>query len=128
MSNAEDRSLNIDIFLASSVSRGMQFMNPKMMVKKGGKCPEGDINTWFFEGDSLRDHVHKKLPKATASKMQIGQTKFGQYPENLLMSRRRFGKAFQVCSSCYTTSSAGNKLPCSPLPKPFGSGTPDCCY
>lgn len=71
-------------------------MNPKLMVKKGGKCPPGDINTWFFEGNGLKDHVHKKLPSATASKMQVGTPSFGRFPENLLISRRRFGKAFQV--------------------------------
>ncbi|DBA67670.1 TPA: hypothetical protein ACH3X2_001262 [Trebouxia sp. C0005] len=73
-----------------------EFMNPKLMVKKGGKCPPGDINTWFFEGDGLKDHVHKKLPSTTASKMQVGRPNFGQYPENLLISRRRFSKAFQA--------------------------------
>lgn len=73
-------------------------MNPKLMVKKGGKCPPGDINTWFFEGNGLKDHVHKKLPSATASKMQVGTPNFGRFPENLLISRRRFGKAFQVPS------------------------------
>jgi len=71
-------------------------MNPKLMVKKGGKCPPGGINTWFFEGNGLKDHVHKKLPSTTASKMQVGKPNFGHYPENLLISRRRFSKAFQV--------------------------------
>lgn len=74
----------------------LQFMNPKLMVKKDGKCPPGDINTWFFEGNGLKDHVHKKLPSTTASKMQVGKPNFGHYPENLLISRRRFSKAFQV--------------------------------
>lgn len=73
-----------------------EFMNPKLMVKKGGKCPPGDINTWFFEGNGLKDHVYKKLPSTTASKMQVGRPNFGQYPENLLISRRRFSKAFQA--------------------------------
>ena len=76
-------------------------MNPKLMVKKGGKCPPGDINTWFFEGNGLKDHVHKKLPSATASKVQVGTPSFGRFPENLLISRRRFGKAFQVPSSLH---------------------------
>jgi hypothetical protein len=71
-------------------------MNPKLMVKKGGKCPPGDINTWFFEGNGLKDHVQKKLPSTTASKVQVGKPNFGHYPENLLISRRRFSKAFQV--------------------------------
>ena len=74
----------------------LQFMNPKMMVKKGGRCPDGNINDWFFEGNGLQDHVSKKLPKETASKLHVGKSRFGKYPENLLNSRRRFGKAFQV--------------------------------
>ena len=74
----------------------LQFMNPKMMVKKGGKCPDGHINSWFFEGNGLKEHVSKKLPKATASKLQIGQSDFKRYPENLLNSRQRFNRAFQV--------------------------------
>lgn len=74
----------------------LQFMNPKMMVKKGGKCPEGHINSWFFEGNGLKDHVSKKLPKAIASKLQFGQSDFKRYPENLLNSRRRYNRAFQV--------------------------------
>lgn len=74
----------------------LQFMNPKMMVKKGGKCPEGHINSWFFEGNGLKEHVAKKLPKQTASKLQYGQLDFKRYPENLLNSRRRYNRAFQV--------------------------------
>ena len=72
-------------------------MNPKLMVKKGGRCPDGDINNWFLEGKDLKDHVGKKLPKETANQLQIGQPKFGRYPENLLISRRRFTRAFNVC-------------------------------
>lgn len=74
----------------------LQFMNPKMMVKKGGKCPDGHINSWFFEGNGLKEHVSKKLPKQTASKVQFGQKDFKRYPENLLNSRRRYNRAFQV--------------------------------
>ncbi|KAL3132345.1 hypothetical protein ABBQ32_008922 [Trebouxia sp. C0010 RCD-2024] len=73
-----------------------EFMNPKMMVKKGGKCPEGHINSWFFEGNGLKEHVAKKLPKQTASKLQYGQLDFKRYPENLLNSRRRYNRAFQA--------------------------------
>lgn len=73
-------------------------MNPKMMVKKGGKCPEGHINSWFFEGNGLKEHVAKKLPKQTASKLQYGQLDFKRYPENLLNSRRRYNRAFQVAT------------------------------
>ena len=71
-------------------------MNPKLMVKKGGKCPPGNINDWFFEASGLKEHVLKKLPKAVASKINVDQTTFGRYPENLLISRRRFNKAYAV--------------------------------
>lgn len=71
-----------------------EFMNPKMMVKKGGKCPPGNINNWFFEASGLKEHVLKKLPKQVASKINFEQTTFGRYPENLLISRRRFNHAY----------------------------------
>lgn len=74
----------------------LQFMNPKMMVKKGGKCPPGNINSWFFEASGLKEHVLKKLPKQVASKINFEQTTFGRYPENLLISRRRFNHAYAV--------------------------------
>lgn len=75
------------------------------MVKKGGKCPDGHINSWFFEGNGLKDHVSKKLPKATASKLHIGQPDFKRYPENLLNSRRRYNRAFQVLTGfCPSTN------------------------
>lgn len=73
-------------------------MNPKLMVKKGGKCPPGNINDWFFEANGLKEHVLKKLPKQIASKLNVDQTSFGRYPENLLISRRRYNKAYAVSS------------------------------
>lgn len=80
-----------------TVINGLQFMNPRMMVKKGGKCPPGNINEWFLEASGLKEHVLKKLPKPIASKIKFDQTTFGRYPENLLISRRRFNKAYAVC-------------------------------
>ncbi len=68
------------------------------MVKKGASVPAGHINEWFWEGD-VRDHLLKKLPKDVARRMQIGQTKFYRFPENLYQSRKRYIRSFQVgCS------------------------------
>ena len=71
-------------------------MNPKLMVKKGGKCPPGNINDWFFEANSLKEHLLKKLPKPIAQKINVEQSSFGRYPENLLISRKRYNKAYKV--------------------------------
>lgn len=76
----------------------LQFLNPHIMVKKGASVPAGHINEWFWEGD-VRDHLLKKLPKDVARRMQIGQTKFYRFPENLYQSRKRYIRSFQVgCS------------------------------
>ena len=77
-------------------------MNPKLMVKKGGKCPPGNINDWFFEANGLKEHLIKKLPKPVAQKLNVDQTSFGRYPENLLISRKRFNKAYKVTAFCLT--------------------------
>ena len=40
----------------------MQFLAPFIMVKKGGKLPEGNINNWFFEKGDLRSSLPGRLP------------------------------------------------------------------
>jgi len=39
-----------------------QFLNPMILVKKGGKLPGGHIQSWFWERGSLRDSLPLKLP------------------------------------------------------------------
>ena len=41
----------------------MQFLNPWIMVKKGGKLPAGHINDWFWEDKSMQDYIATRLPK-----------------------------------------------------------------
>lgn len=106
-----------------------------ILVKKGGKLPEGHIQSWFWERGNLKDSLPLKLPPRAptfilplgrmllfyvllhatyqasmlmqlvnlfllcadiASKVKVGQTEFKRYPENLLNSRVRYGRAFQV--------------------------------
>ena len=43
----------------------VQFLNPWIMVKKGGKLPEGHINDWFWEDKSMKDYLATRLPKGT---------------------------------------------------------------
>ena len=39
-----------------------QFLNPMILVKKGGKLPEGHIQSWFWERGNLKDSLPLKLP------------------------------------------------------------------
>lgn len=39
-----------------------QFLAPFIMVKKGGKLPEGNINDWFFEKGDLKSSLPGRLP------------------------------------------------------------------
>ena len=41
---------------------GAQFLNPMILVKKGGKLPEGHIQSWFWEKGNLKDCLPLKLP------------------------------------------------------------------
>ncbi|KAL3136249.1 hypothetical protein ABBQ32_007258 [Trebouxia sp. C0010 RCD-2024] len=72
-----------------------EFLNPWIMVKKGGKLPEGHINDWFWEKKSMPDFMASRLPKDIASQVKYGQQTFLRFPENLLNSRARYTKAFQ---------------------------------
>lgn len=72
-----------------------EFLNPSIMVKKGGSVPPGNINEWFFKGGDLKSHVKHQIPQDIANKVKIGRTRFEKYPENLLSSRRRYIHAFQ---------------------------------
>ena len=40
----------------------MQFLAPFIMVKKGGKLPEGNINDWFFEKGDLKSSLPGRMP------------------------------------------------------------------
>ena len=40
----------------------VQFLAPFIMVKKGGKLPEGNINDWFFERGDLKSSLPGRLP------------------------------------------------------------------
>jgi broad specificity phosphatase PhoE len=73
-----------------------EFLNPWIMVKKGGTLPEGNINNWFWEKGNMRDSLTAKLPPEVGSKVQWGLDTFKRYPENLLNSRARYAKAFQT--------------------------------
>ncbi|KAK9816577.1 hypothetical protein WJX72_002145 [[Myrmecia] bisecta] len=74
-----------------------EFMNPGIMVKKGGSVPPGHINNWFWEkGNTLKEHLSLKLPKEIFSQINIGQDRFGRFPENLANSRKRYIRAFQA--------------------------------
>ena len=46
----------------NSCIRGVQFLAPSIMVKKGGNLPEGHINDWFFEGGDLKRSLAQRLP------------------------------------------------------------------
>ena len=39
-----------------------QFLAPFIMVKKGGKLPEGNINNWFFERGDLKSSLPGRMP------------------------------------------------------------------
>lgn len=41
---------------------GAQFLNPMILVKKGGKLPEGHIQSWFWERGNLKESLALKLP------------------------------------------------------------------
>ena len=141
--------------VAHARAAAAQFLNPMILVKKGGKLPEGHIQSWFWERGNLKDSLPLKLPAGAAplslggheqgcllnattnaagrhklktpasvcssasaanrcaaqltargggsclvadiaSKVKVGQTEFKRYPENLLNSRVRYGRAFQV--------------------------------
>ena len=43
----------------------LQFLNPWIMVKKGGKLPPGHINDWFWEDKDMKDYMATRLPKGT---------------------------------------------------------------
>ena len=45
----------------------LQFLNPWIMVKKGGKLPVGHINDWFWEDKSMQDYIATRLPKGMYS-------------------------------------------------------------
>ncbi|DBA67607.1 hypothetical protein WJX79_004788 [Trebouxia sp. C0005] len=72
-----------------------EFLNPWIMVKKGGKLPQGHINDWFWEDKDMKDYMATRLPKDIASRIKYGQQTFLRFPENLLNSRARYAKAFQ---------------------------------
>ena len=140
-----------------------------ILVKKGGKLPEGHIQSWFWERGNLKDSLALKLPAGAppsacvgtmqwlsafslwpqldilynvrpcmlvhfvhgqrrcpadsealsaladiASKVKVGQTEFKRYPENLLNSRVRYGRAFQVrdhqaCVRCCQAGGAASE-------------------
>ena len=54
----------------------VQFLNPWIMVKKGGKLPEGHINDWFWEKKSMPDYMASRLPEGrvtiTKTRSSIG--------------------------------------------------------
>eukprot|EP00891_Asterochloris_glomerata_P006929 jgi/Astpho2/6929/Aster-01795 len=102
-----------------------EFLSPRILVRKGGVLPEGHINDWFWENQDPISHLKQRLPvlrplsqncwsyvcldskyglQATqlqisnagiADKVKFGELKFKRYPENLLNSRARYGRAFQ---------------------------------
>lgn len=72
-----------------------EFLNPWIMVKKGGKLPPGHINEWFWEDKDMKDYIATRLPQDIASRVKYGQQTFLRFPENLLNSRARYAKAFQ---------------------------------
>ena len=43
----------------------IQFLAPFIMVKKGGKLPEGNINDWFFEKGDLKSSLPGRMPPGT---------------------------------------------------------------
>ncbi len=45
----------------------LQFLNPWIMVKKGGKLPPGHINDWFWEDKDMKDYMATRLPKGSMS-------------------------------------------------------------
>ena len=45
----------------------LQFLNPWIMVKKGGKLPPGHINDWFWEDKDMKDYMATRLPKGVMS-------------------------------------------------------------
>lgn len=72
-----------------------EFLNPWIMVKKGGKLPAGHINDWFWEEKDMKNYMATRLPTEIASRVKFGQQTFLRFPENLLNSRARYAKAFQ---------------------------------
>eukprot|EP00884_Botryococcus_braunii_P010498 jgi/Botrbrau1/1944/Bobra.0005s0037.2 len=72
-----------------------EFLNPRILVRKGGKVPPGNINDWFFEGGDFEHHIRKRFPADIAERVGVGETRFGRYPENLLNSRARYMRAFE---------------------------------
>lgn len=71
-----------------------EFLSPRILVRKGGVLPEGHINDWFWENQDPISHLKQRLP-GIADKVKFGELKFKRYPENLLNSRARYGRAFQ---------------------------------
>ena len=53
--------------IAKSCVCVLQFLNPWIMVKKGGKLPVGHINDWFWEDKSMPDYIATRLPKGMYS-------------------------------------------------------------
>jgi hypothetical protein len=45
----------------------VQFLNPRILVRKGGKVPDGHINDWFFLDGDLEGHIKKRFPEGQAS-------------------------------------------------------------
>ena len=45
----------------------LQFLNPWIMVKKGGKLPEGHINDWFWENKDMKGYIASRLPAGLPS-------------------------------------------------------------
>ena len=55
-------SANFGCYRPERRCAGAQFLNPMILVKKGGKLPGGHIQSWFWERGSLRDSLPLKLP------------------------------------------------------------------
>ena len=55
---------------------GAQFLNPMILVKKGGKLPEGHIQSWFWERGNLKDSLALKLPAGAHLAAPYGQVDF----------------------------------------------------
>jgi len=47
----------------------VQFLAPFIMVKKGGKLPEGNINDWFFEKGDLKSSLPGRMPAGASTQV-----------------------------------------------------------
>ena len=44
----------------------LQFLSPRILVRKGGILPEGHINDWFWEKKDPISHLKQRLPGKSA--------------------------------------------------------------